>query len=142
MRIPSILTAMVLAWGLFATVAAQGKSKAQREDKQPPPSGAIRFTNQEKLAIQAGYQTMPITERPPGFPKGGKLHPELENKLTRGGKLPAGWVQKIVPFPPSIDRRMPLDPPYVKRGYVEGLAVIVDTRTDTVLDFMVPRGAL
>jgi hypothetical protein len=126
-----------LALGASTEVLAQGKGKGS--GKAATQTGAVvAFTLEDKKWIRATYAVLPVNQRPPGFPKGGKLPPGLVGKILRGGKLPPGWAARLAPFPQAIERRMPLDPPGIRRGYIEGHAVIIDTRTEIVLDVFIP----
>ena len=126
--------AVMLFFGLASGVQAQGKGKGGGKSAAGPAQGAIVFTDVEKEYVVKGYELLTAKERPPGWPRGGTLPPGLRNKLQRGGKLPPGWLQKVTPFPQRIDKRMAIDPPNIRRGFVEGYIVIFDVSTEIVLD--------
>ena len=141
----SLLVVSALLSSLAVSAVAQGKGKGKGQDKRAEPTvaaslsrGAILFSEEEKEYIRVGYAQTPPPQRPPGWPKGSQLPPGLRNKLQRGGKLPPGWLKRLTPFPPFIDKRMQIDPPHVRRGFIEGYVVIVDSNTEVVLDVMLP----
>jgi hypothetical protein len=85
----------------------------------------------------AGY---PGGGLPPGLAKrGGDLPPGLAKQLRRNGRLPPGLEKKIVWFPEDLDRRCSPLYPGLRRGFIGGHAVIVNSKTSAILDVFVVR---
>lgn len=70
------------------------------------------------------------------------LPPGLRRRLYRTGQLPPGWEGRLRPLPPPILAELPPAPPYCRRGYLDGYAVVIDPRTRVVLDAVDIVGAL
>ena len=65
------------------------------------------------------------------------LPPGLQKKYARTGQLPPGWERKLEVFPVAIERRLPALPADYRRGVIDGHAVIVNGRTNVILDVAV-----
>jgi hypothetical protein len=73
---------------------------------------------------------------PPGLAKrGGDLPPGLAKQLRRNGHLPPGLEKRFVPFPVEVERRLPPCPYGMRRGLIDGVAVMLNVRTGVVVDF-------
>jgi hypothetical protein len=74
---------------------------------------------------------------PPGLAKrGGNLPPGLQKKLDRDGKLPPGLQKRLEPLPVDLDRRLPRLPEYYERVILERDIVLIDRRTNRILDII------
>ena len=73
---------------------------------------------------------------PPGLAKRDRLPPGLEKQLVRRGTLPPGLQKKIHPCPPDLDRYLPPPPPDCAHVLVGGHIVLLNRRTNVVVDFM------
>ncbi len=72
---------------------------------------------------------------PPGLAKrGGNLPPGLQKQLQRNGTLPPGLQKRLTPFPTDLDRRLSPLPSDYTRGIIAGAVVIVDRRTQRIID--------
>jgi len=72
---------------------------------------------------------------PPGLAKReGSLPPGLEKQLRRKGHLPPGLEKKVSVFPVELERRLPPLKLGLKRGVIEGRAVILNAKTAVILD--------
>jgi hypothetical protein len=67
--------------------------------------------------------------------EGYRMPPGLAKQLRRNGRLPPGLEKKLVPFPAEIERRLPPCPYGLRRGLIEGVAVMYNPRTGIVVDF-------
>jgi hypothetical protein len=126
---------------MFAAVAVQaqghgqgkGKNKqAQRDDDRD--RGGIIFSTRDRQIIhdyyRGGYSNLP-----PGLAKrGGNLPPGLEKHLAKNGTLPPGLQKRLTPFPADLDRRLPRLPDIYRRGTIGGSVVIIDRRTQRIMD--------
>jgi len=73
---------------------------------------------------------------PPGLAKKDHLPPGLEKQLVRRGTLPPGLQKKIEPCPPELVRYLPPPPPDCANVLIGGHIVLLNRRTNVVVDFM------
>ncbi len=101
-----------------------------------------RFLPEERRAIEDYYRSFNNKKKhkkglPPGLAKrGGDLPPGLQKKLERDGQLPPGLQKRIEPLPVDLDRRLPRLPQYWERVVVERDVVLLDRRTNRILDII------
>jgi len=100
-----------------------------------------RFLPEERRAIEDYYRSINDKKKPktkglpPGLAKrGGKLPPGLQKKLERDGQLPPGLQKRIEPLPVDLDRRLPRLPENWARVVVERDVVLMDRRSNRILD--------
>lgn len=147
LRIVLVLAALALSCG--ATALADQKGKAKGHDKHDGvtaethgPSTVVAvdiFLGGDRQIVREYVAHYPEGGLPPGLAKrGGKLPPGLEKQLRRKGTLPPGLRKKLAVFPPELEARLPPLQPDLKRGFVEGRAVIYNDKTSVVLDVFIP----
>ena len=74
---------------------------------------------------------------PPGLAKrGGNLPPGLQKQLDKNGKLPPGLQKRLEPLPVDLDRRLPRLPEYWERVILERDIILIDRRTNRILDLI------
>ena len=74
---------------------------------------------------------------PPGLAKrGGNLPPGLQKHLEKNGQLPPGLQKRLEPLPADLDRRLPRLPDYWERVVVERDVILIDRRTNRILDII------
>lgn len=74
---------------------------------------------------------------PPGLAKrGGNLPPGLQKHLEKNGQLPPGLQKRLEPLPADLDRQLPRLPEYWERVIVERDVVLLDRRTNRILDII------
>lgn len=74
---------------------------------------------------------------PPGLAKrGGNLPPGLEKHLERDGTLPPGLEKRITPFPAELEQRLPPLPTSYHRVLIGQIAIILDRRTQRIMDII------
>jgi hypothetical protein len=71
---------------------------------------------------------------PPGLAKKDRLPPGLEKQLVRRGTLPPGLQKRFQPCPEDLERRLPPPPPDCAHVLIGGHIVLVNRRTNVVLD--------
>jgi hypothetical protein len=71
---------------------------------------------------------------PPGLAKRDQLPPGLEKQLVRRGTLPPGLQKRIELCPPDLERRLPPPPPDCAHVVIGGHIVLMNRRTNVVLD--------
>ena len=98
------------------------------------------FSSEERRIIESYYQKGKKSKKkglPPGLAKrGGDLPPGLQKKLDRGGQLPPGLQKRLEPLPTDLDHRLPRLPEYWERVIVERDIVLIDRRTNRILDII------
>jgi hypothetical protein len=98
------------------------------------------FLPEERRIIEEYYHQGKKSKKkglPPGLAKrGGDLPPGLQKKLDRGGQLPPGLQKRLEPLPTDLDRRLPRLPEYWERVVVEQDIVLIDRRTNRILDII------
>ncbi len=132
-------------------IAAQGKRKAKGKGKGRGNSAVSSqgasgrssdgiavdvdiFSTGDRELIRGHYRG-PSAGLPPGLAKrGGSLPPGLEKQLQRNGRLPPGLEKRIQAFPADIERRLPRLKKGLRRGFIEGRAVIFNESTRLIVD--------
>ena len=71
---------------------------------------------------------------PPGLAKRNSLPPGLAKQLRERGRLPAGLQKRLTPLPPTLIRRFPPAAPYYSRYFAGRDLVIIDRRTNRIVD--------
>jgi hypothetical protein len=71
---------------------------------------------------------------PPGLAKRDRLPPGLEKQLVLRGTLPPGLQKKIQPVPVDLERCLPPPPPDCMNVLIGGHIVLVNQRTNFVVD--------
>ena len=99
-----------------------------------------RFSSDERRIIEDYYHQGKKAKKkglPPGLAKrGGNLPPGLQKKLDRDGKLPPGLQKRLEPLPVDLDRRLPRLPEYYERVILERDIILIDRRTNRILDII------
>jgi hypothetical protein len=96
------------------------------------------FLSEEKRLIEQYYRSRKksnVKGLPPGLAKrGGNLPPGLQKKLARTGELPPGLQKRLEPLPDDLHRQLPSLPEYWERVIVERDVILLDRRTNRILD--------
>ena len=71
---------------------------------------------------------------PPGLAKRQSLPPGLQRQLRERGRLPPGLQKRLVVVPGPLLSQLPPVPPYYTRYFAGRDLVVVDTRTDTIVN--------
>src|SRR5574341_199347 len=125
-----------LQLSLIAAMSLISGATAQALDS----NRSVRFTAEERRIIYDYYHkgNKPKTKGlPPGLAKrGGNLPPGLQKKLDRDGQLPPGLQKRLEPLPPDLSRRLPRLPEYWERVMLDRDIVLIDRRSNRVLDII------
>ncbi len=117
----------------FAVVSLLGVSNAFGLSKERPD----RFLPEERRIIYEYYhKSGPPKGLPPGLAKKGRLPPGLQKHLDRTGKLPPGLQKRLEPLPSDLDARLPRLPDYWERVILERNVILIDRRTQRILDII------
>jgi len=132
--------ALLAAFSLV-TGGSQGKGnskgKSSQQGKAQVEVGI--FIGQGRDVIRKYVSKLPSDDLPPGLAKrGGSLPPGLAKQLRKKGKLPPGLQKRLHTFPAELEKRLPPLAPGLKRGFIEGRAVIYNEKTFLVLDIFLP----
>ena len=106
------------------------------------PNRPDRFLAEERRAIEDYYRAINNKKKqkkglPPGLAKrGGNLPPGLQKKLERDGQLPPGLQKRVEPLPVDLEHRLPQLPESWQRGVIERDVILLDRRTNRILDII------
>ena len=123
-----LIIVLIFTWALSAAYALA-------VDKRHPE----HFLPEERRIISEYYGRGNPKKKglPPGLPKrGGKLPPGLQKHLERNGQLPPGLQKRLEPLPSALDQRLPSIPEYWERVIVERDVILLDRRTNRILDII------
>ena len=99
-----------------------------------------RFLPDERRIIEEYYHKNSKRKHkglPPGLAKrGGNLPPGLQKQLDRNNRLPPGLQKRLEPLPGDLEGRLPRLPPYWERVILERDIILVDRRTERILDII------
>ncbi len=126
---------VLIAVSFFGPVAqAQGRGHNKGAGNSTTIRGEIIFSSRDRDIIRDYYGDM-NSNLPPGLAKrGGNLPPGLQKHLQRNGTLPPGLQKRLTPFPVDLERRLPRLPDIYQRGSIGGSVVIIDRRTQRIMD--------
>ena len=119
----------------LAFISAPSTTYAVALDKRRPE----HFLPEERRIITEYYRRANTSKKglPPGLAKrGGKLPPGLQKHLEKNGQLPPGLQKRLEPLPSALDRRLPPIPEYWERVIVERDVILLDRRTNRILDII------
>lgn len=141
------LLAMLLCIAIVpALLEAQGKGKGKGHGKgqeaaeneageQQPAHGPV-FSDRHRVIIRDYFHNN-YANLPPGLAKrGGNLPPGLQKQLERNGTLPPGLQKRVQPFPPDLRSRLPQLPSGYDYGVIGPDAIILDSRTQRIVDII------
>ncbi len=98
------------------------------------------FTSERVTLIRNYYTPEEIDRLPPGLRKHlertGQLPPGLEKKLMVNQPLPPGYLDYMVPAPPQLVGTLGPLPPDSRLYFYNGDAVLINPRTQAVLDIV------
>ena len=127
---------------VLAVVSLYGRGRAGALDTRRPD----HFLPEERRVIEDYYRQTPKGKGkglPPGLAKrGGNLPPGLQKHLEKNGQLPPGLQKRLEPLPVDLDRRLPRLPEYWERVVLERDVILIDRRTNRILDIIENIAAL
>src|SRR5689334_6486246 len=118
----------------LAAISLYGRGIAAALDTSRP----ARFLPEERRVIEDYYRQTPKGKGlPPGLAKrGGNLPPGLQKHLEKNGQLPPGLQKRLEPLPVDLDRRLPRLSEYWERMVLERDVILIDRRTNRILDII------
>jgi hypothetical protein len=111
---------------------AQGKGHGKGHNKHSEDE-AYYYGDRDQEELR-GWYNVHESNLPPGLAKKDHLPPGLEKQLVRRGTLPPGLQKKIQPVPVDLERRLPPPPPDCANVLVGGHIVLLNRRTNIVVD--------
>lgn len=133
-KLAALALGVVLVAGSCAPAWAQGKGKGKGHDKHgDDDQGEQYYRDHDRDEARAWYNEHD-NNLPPGLAKKDHLPPGLEKQLVRNGTLPPGLQKRIQPCPEELVRRLPPPPPDCAHVLVSGHIVLLNRRTNIILD--------
>ena len=137
---------LVLAAVMPHAGLAQGNGKGKGHNKQADQDDdrdrgdkhgvRIVFSVRDRDTIRGYYQDR-NSNLPPGLAKrNGNLPPGLQKHLERDGTLPPGLQKRVQPFPEDLERRLPQLPDTYQRVTLGVDILILDRRTQRIVDIV------
>lgn len=140
--VSTIALTVLLAVGSWAKDRGKGNSKPKGDQTGQSRTAVTAtvdiFVGSDQEVIREYVSTYEGSGLPPGLSKRCSFPPGLEKQLRRKGKLPPGLQKKLVAFPPTLEQRLSVLKTGLKRGFIEGRAVIYNPKTSIILDVFVP----
>ena len=91
---------------------------------------------ERKIIYEYYHRSSPPKGLPPGLAKKNKLPPGLQKQLDKNGKLPPGLQKRLEPLPRDLEARLPRLPEYWERVILQEHVVLIDRRTQRILDII------
>lgn len=129
---------MLLVLGSCAPVWAQGKGKGKGKghNKHGDDDQGEQYYRDHDRDEARGWYNEHESNLPPGLAKKDRLPPGIEKQLVRNGTLPPGLQKRIQPCPLELVRVLPPPPPDCAHVLVAGHIVLLNRRTNIVLDIV------
>ena len=135
-RFAVLLAVLVLAGGVAVAAAQKGKKEhGNHKVRETGPSVTHAVITREERVVVNNYF---VADRglPPGLAKREHLPPGLEKQLRTRGTLPPGLAKKMVRLPVELERQLHPIPAGYCRFMIGGHIVLVNKKTNVVLDAM------
>lgn len=115
---------------------SQGHGHGNPHNQDNGGAVTISFGVHDRQIIHDYYQNQ-YSNLPPGLAKrGGNLPPGLQKHLERDGTLPPGLQKRVSPFPAELEGRLPRLPSTYQRVILGQIAIILDRRTQRIMDII------
>lgn len=116
--------------------ADQDDDSDRQQDRHSKGGIRVIFSVHDRDVIRDYYQGR-NSNLPPGLAKrNGNLPPGLQKHLERDGTLPPGLQKRVQPFPEDLDRRLPRLPDDYRRVTLGVDVLILDRRTQRIVDII------
>jgi hypothetical protein len=113
---------------------AQGHGNGKGHDKHgDDDQGESHYKDHDRETMRGWYDEHQ-NDLPPGLAKRDQLPPGLERQLVRRGTLPPGLQKRLQPCPEDLERRLPPPPPECTHVLIGGHVVLLNRRTNVVVD--------
>jgi hypothetical protein len=132
-KISSITMQATLLFVAFVGIYLLEVAAALALNKDHP---AYFLPEERKIIYEYYHRGSPSKGLPPGLAKKGKLPPGLQKHLDKNGKLPPGLQKRLEPLPRDLEVRLPRLPEYWERVILQEHVVLIDRRTQRILDII------
>lgn len=119
----------------YMVAYGQGKGKGKGHNKHGDDDQGEYYKDHDREQARGWYNENE-SNLPPGLAKKDRLPPGLEKQLARNGTLPPGLQKRIQPCPPELVRVLPPPPPDCAHVLVAGHIVLLNRKTNVVLDIL------
>jgi hypothetical protein len=121
---------LVTASSALAQGKGHGKGHNKHGDDDDQGEHYYRDHDRDIRGWYDGHQS----NLPPGLAKKDRLPPGLEKQLVRRGELPPGLQKRLQPCPEDLERQLPPPPPDCAHVLIGGHIVLLNRRTNIVVD--------
>lgn len=115
---------------------AQGKGHGKGHEKHHGDDDQGDYYKSGDRDYVRGWYDSHQSNLPPGLAKRDRLPPGLEKQLVRRGTLPPGLQKRLEPCPEELEQRLPPPPPDCGHFLVAGHLVLLNRRTNIILDII------
>ncbi len=126
----------LLLTGSLARAQGHGNGHARGHGKHGDEDQGEPFYKHHDREVMRGWYDGHQSNLPPGLAKRDRLPPGLEKQLVRRGTLPPGLQKRLQPCPEELERRLTPPPPDCAHVLIGGHIVLVNRRTNVVLDIV------
>ncbi len=126
----------LLLTGSLARAQGHGNGHARGHGKHGDDDQGEQFYKHHDREVMRGWYHDHQSNLPPGLAKRDRLPPGLEKQLVRSGTLPPGLQKRLQPCPEELERRLPPPPPDCAHVLIGGHIVLVNRRTNVILDIV------
>ena len=119
--------------GSPAISRGKDKDKGKGHNKHRGDQGEDFYKDHDREVMREWYERHG-SDLPPGLAKKDRLPPGLEKQLVRRGTLPPGLQKRIQPCPEELERQLPPPPPDCAHVVVGGHIVLLNRKTNLVID--------
>lgn len=116
-----------------------GKGHTKHDDDQEKNQTQSYYGERDQEMVRAWYANH-ARNLPPGLAKKDRLPPGLEKQLETRGTLPPGLQKRSAPVPVELERQLPPPPPDCAHVFIGGNVVLLNRRTNLVLDVFAVAG--
>ena len=117
----------------FAVAQGHGNGKGHDKHGDDDDQNEGYYKDHDRETMRGWYGEHQ-NNLPPGLAKKDRLPPGLEKQLVRRGTLPPGLQKRLQPCPEDLERRLPPPPPECAHVLVGGHIVLLNRRTNVVVD--------
>ena len=114
---------------------AQGNGHGKGHNKHSGDDAQDYYRDHDRETMR-GWYDQHEGHLPPGLAKKDRLPPGLEKQLVRRGTLPPGLQKRVQPCPRDLERELPPPPPECAHVLVGGHIVLLNQRTNVVVDIV------
>ena len=126
---------MLMLIGNFALAQGHGNGHGKGHGKHGDDDDqGEQFYKDHDREVMRGWYDDHQSNLPPGLAKRDRLPPGLEKQLARRGALPPGLQKRLQPCPEDLERRLPPPPPECAHVLIGGHIVLLNRRTNVVVD--------